>query len=152
MQHARHAAVPGPDAFPVGEDVAPADQPVGGLVDDVAFAALAKQFEELWLPGRRTPVVLPRGSEALYLVQRVRDEAHRFAVTYQRTRRRASVQQSELDGVPGIGPTRRAALLERFGSVAAIRRSTAEDLMTVHGISRTLAEHVLDELGSTAAE
>ena len=146
------AAVPGPDAFPVGEDVAPADQPVGGLVDDVAFAALAKQFEELWLPGRRTPVVLPRGSEALYLVQRVRDEAHRFAVTYQRTRRRASVQQSELDGVPGIGPTRRAALLERFGSVAAIRRSTAEDLMTVHGISRTLAEHVLDELGSTAAE
>ena len=142
--------VPAPEAYPTGEDVAPAPAPSGGLVDDIAFAALAKQFEELWLPGRSTPVVLPRGSEALYLVQRVRDEAHRFAVTYQRRRRRSSVQHSELDDVPGIGPTRRSALLERFGSVAAIRRSSVEDLVTVHGISRTLATEVLEHLGASS--
>ena len=139
-------SVAGPEAFPVGDDVAPVEVPAGGLVDDVAFAALAKQFEELWLPGRRTPVVLPRGSEALYLVQRVRDEAHRFAVAYQRTRRRSSVQHSELDDVPGIGPARRSALLARFGSAAAVRGSSVEDLMTVDGISRTLATQVLEHL------
>lgn len=141
------ADVPPEGAYPVGEDVLPAEAPPGGLVDDVAFAALAKQFEELWLPGRRTPVVLPRGSEALYLVQRVRDEAHRFAVTYQRKRRRSSVQHSELDDVPGIGPARRSALLERFGSADAVRRSSIEDLAAVEGISRTLATRVLEQLG-----
>ncbi len=145
--HDGEADVPAGDAYPVGEDVLPAAAPSGGLVDDVAFAALAKQFEELWLPGRRTPVVLPRGSEALYLVQRVRDEAHRFAVTYQRKRRRSSVQHSELDDVPGIGPARRAALLERFGSADAVRRSSIEDLVAVEGISRTLATRVLEQLG-----
>jgi excinuclease ABC subunit C len=139
-------AVAGPEEFPVGEDVTPAATPTGGLVDDVAFAALAKQFEELWLPDRHAPVVLPRGSEALYLVQRVRDEAHRFAVTYQRRRRRSSVQHSELDEVPGIGPARRSALLERFGSAAAIRGSSVEDLTSVDGISRTLATQVLEHL------
>jgi excinuclease ABC subunit C len=133
-------------AFPVGEDVLPAEAPVGGLLDEVAFSSLAKRFEEIWLPGRRRPVVLPRGSESLYLVQRVRDEAHRFAVTYQRTKRRSSVQHSELDDVPGIGPTRRSALLERFGSAAAVRRSSVEDVMTVHGFSRTLATQVLEHL------
>lgn len=139
-------AVDGASRFPVGEDVLPAAAPSGGLLDEVAFCSLAKQFEELWLPGRREPVVLPRGSEALYLVQRVRDEAHRFAITYQRRRRTDSVQRSELDDVPGIGPARRAALLERFGSAAAIRRSAVEDLETVPGISRTLATQVKDHL------
>jgi excinuclease ABC subunit C len=114
--------------------------------DDVAFVGLAKRFEELWRPGERRPVVLPRGSEALFLVQRVRDEAHRFAITYQRSRRRASVTTSELDAIAGIGPTRRAALLERFGSVAALRRATVEELAAVPGVSRTLATTVLAHL------
>jgi excinuclease ABC subunit C len=116
------------------------------LADEVAFVGLAKRFEELWRPGDPRPVVLSRGSEALFLVQRVRDEAHRFAITYQRSRRKASVASSELDEVPGIGPTRRAALLERFGSVAALRRASLEDLMGVQGVSRTLAETVRSHL------
>jgi excinuclease ABC subunit C len=140
------------EEFPVGEDVLPADAPTGGLLDEVAFCALAKRFEELWLPGRSEPVVLPRGSEALYLVQRVRDEAHRFAVSYQRRRRTDGVQRSELDDVPGIGPARRSALLERFGSVAALRRSTVDDLATVPGISTTIATQVLDHLGAVAED
>jgi excinuclease ABC subunit C len=115
-------------------------------VDDVAFVGLAKRFEELWVPGRPRPVVLPRGSEALYLVQRVRDEAHRFAITYQRGRRSKGVASSALDGVPGVGPERRKALLRRFGSVAAIRRASVEDLMEVPGVSRTIASAVHDHL------
>jgi excinuclease ABC subunit C len=111
-------------------------------IDDVAFVGLAKRFEELHVPGRARPVVLPRGSEALFLVQRVRDEAHRFAITYQRGRRRTGVASSELDGIPGVGPTRRAALLKRYGSLAAVRRATVEDLEGVPGISRTLAVQV----------
>ncbi|MCC5946898.1 MAG: excinuclease ABC subunit UvrC [Nitriliruptoraceae bacterium] len=114
--------------------------------DDVAFVGLAKRFEELWKPGERRPVVLPRGSEALFLVQRVRDEAHRFAVSYQRTRRRADVQHSALDDVPGIGPTRRQALLTRFGSLAALRRASVEDLAGVPGVSSTLARTVHEHL------
>jgi excinuclease ABC subunit C len=120
-------------------------------VEDVAFVGLAKRFEELWRPGERRPVVLPRGSEALFLVQRVRDEAHRFAITYQRTRRTKTVASSELDAVPGIGPTRRQALLQRFGSVAAIRRATVDDLVGVPGVSRTLAAVIRQHLGADAA-
>ncbi|MEX1179127.1 MAG: excinuclease ABC subunit UvrC [Nitriliruptor sp.] len=115
-------------------------------VDDVAFVGLAKRFEELHVPGRSRPVVLPRGSEALFLVQRVRDEAHRFAITYQRGRRRSSVATSELDSIPGIGRTRRAALLERYGSLAAVKRASVEDLEGVPGISRTLATQVHEHL------
>jgi excinuclease ABC subunit C len=114
--------------------------------DDVAFVGLAKRFEELWVPGRSKPVVLPRGSESLYLVQRVRDEAHRFAITYQRGRRSKQVASSALDGVPGVGPERRKALLRRFGSVAAIRRASVEDLLEVPGVSRTIAAAVHDHL------
>ncbi len=119
-------------------------------VEDVAAAALAKRFEELHLPGGRSPVVLPRGSEALYLVQRLRDEAHRFAVSYQRTRRRKAVTTSALDEIPGIGPTRRAALLERFGSAEAVRRVSEEELAGVPGLSRTLARTVLAHLQAEA--
>lgn len=118
-------------------------------IDDVAFVGLAKRFEELWRPGERRPVVLPRGSESLFLVQRVRDEAHRFAVSYQRNRRTKAVASSELDGAPGIGPARRKALLKRFGSVAAIRRATVEELTEVPGVSRTLATAVLRHLDVT---
>ncbi|MBW3657303.1 MAG: excinuclease ABC subunit UvrC [Actinobacteria bacterium] len=116
------------------------------ILGDIGFVSLAKRFEELWVPGRSKPVVLPRGSDALYLVQRLRDEAHRFAVTYQRTRRKKSVASSELDGIPGIGPTRRKALLKRFGSVKALRLASIEDLMGVEGISRTIATTVYRHL------
>jgi excinuclease ABC subunit C len=114
--------------------------------DDVAFVGLAKRFEELWRPDERRPVVLPRGSEALFLIQRVRDEAHRFAITYQRQRRTRTVASSELDTVPGIGPTRRQALLQRFGSVAAIRRASIDELAGVPGLSRTLATTIQQHL------
>jgi excinuclease ABC subunit C len=115
--------------------------------EGIDVAALAKRFEELHRPagegGRSTrAVLLPRGSEALFLVQRVRDEAHRFAVTYQRKRRTAQVTSSALDEVPGVGPARRRALLETFGSVEAIRRADLEDLMEVPGVSRTIATAV----------
>jgi excinuclease ABC subunit C len=115
---------------------------------DVPVVALAKRFEELWLPGASAPVVLPRGSEALFLVQRLRDEAHRVAISYQRRRRARAVTSSALDAVPGIGPARRRALLARFGSVAGIRRASVEDLATVPGVSRTLA----DAIASTLAD
>ncbi len=113
----------------------------------VAFAALAKRFEELWLPGRSRPVVLPRASDALFLVQRLRDEAHRFAVRYQRTRRTHAVTTSELDAIPGVGPAKRKALLQAFGSVAAVRRASVEDLAAVPGVSPRIAEAVRGHLG-----
>lgn len=116
-------------------------------LDGVAFVALAKRFEELWLPGEERPVVLPRGSEALYLVQRIRDEAHRFAITYQRSRRTRSVRGSTLEDVPGIGPGRRQELLRRFGSVRGVSAASDEDLLTVRGVSPTLVAALRDHLG-----
>jgi excinuclease ABC subunit C len=133
------------------DGVADLEEATGEELEDVSFVALAKRFEELWRPGHAEPVVLPRGSDALYLVQRVRDEAHRFAITYQRSRRKAAVASSELDDVPGIGPTRRRRLLERFGSVEAVRRSDEDELAEVPGISRTIAATVLEHLRGTDA-
>jgi len=119
-------------------------------LEDVAFVALAKRFEELWLPDASQPVVLPRGSEALYLVQRVRDEAHRFAITFQRSRRTRSVRSSALEDVPGIGPTRRRALLTVFGSVAGVRRASDEELLAVPGVSPTLLSVLREHLDEGA--
>lgn len=115
-------------------------------IEGIDVVALAKRFEELHVPGREPPAVLPRGSEALFLVQRVRDEAHRFALTYQRARRTAAVTRSALDDIPGVGPARRQALLKRFGSVKAVRQATVEQLMEVPGVSRTIATAVHDHL------
>ncbi|MDX1659450.1 MAG: excinuclease ABC subunit UvrC, partial [Nitriliruptorales bacterium] len=122
------------------------------LIGDVEFVALAKRFEELWRPDTASPTVLPRGSDALYLVQRVRDEAHRFAVAYQRKRRRKAVRGSELEDIPGVGPTRRKRLLRHFGSVKAIRGATVEELTEVDGISHTIAETVHTHLTTAARE
>ncbi len=116
-------------------------------LDGVSFAALAKRLEELWRPGRSAPVLLPRGSEALYLVQRVRDEAHRVAIGYQRTRRAPSVRGSALEEVPGVGPARRRALLRAFGSVAGVRAAADADLLALPGVSPTLVAALREHLG-----
>jgi excinuclease ABC subunit C len=115
-------------------------------VVEVAVAGLAKRMEEIWLPGQDEPVILPRASEALYLLQRVRDEAHRFAITYHRQKRSKAMTASALDTVPGLGETRRRALLGRFGSVKAVREATVEQLTEVPGIGPSTAESVLAHL------
>ena len=111
-------------------------------IDDVALCGLAKRLEEVWLPGEDEPVILPRTSEALYLLQRVRDEAHRFAITYHRQKRSRAMTTSALDGVPGLGETRKKALLTRFGSLKRLRAAAVEDIMAVPGVGRRTAEAV----------
>jgi excinuclease ABC subunit C len=111
-------------------------------ITDVPVTGLAKRFEELFLPGRTAPVVLPRRSQALYLVQRIRDEAHRFAITYHRDLRGRRALRSELDGIPGIGPGRKKALLRRFGSVRRIREASLDEVAATPGISREIAERL----------
>jgi excinuclease ABC subunit C len=111
-------------------------------IEDVSLCGLAKRLEEVWLPGSPDPVILPRTSEALYLLQRVRDEAHRFAITYHRQRRSAGMTASALDGVPGLGETRRKALLRRFGSVKRLRAASVEEIAAVPGLGRRTAEAV----------
>ena len=119
-------------------------------VVDVTVVGLAKRLEEVWLPGEEFPVVLPRTSEGLYLLQRLRDEAHRFAVTFHRQRRSKAMTASRLDGIPGLGEKRRKALLSRFGSVKRIRQASVEELAAVPGIGPALAAVVAAELGSAA--
>jgi excinuclease ABC subunit C len=113
-----------------------------GLRDQVPAVGLAKQEEEIFLPDRPAPVRLPRTSEGLYLLQRIRDEAHRFAVTYHRQVRRKQTITSQLDGIPGIGPKRRSALLKQFGSIEAIRSASEEELSAVPGMTRKAAEQL----------
>ncbi|MGL5819639.1 MAG: excinuclease ABC subunit UvrC [Phycicoccus sp.] len=120
-------------------------------VVDVPVVGLAKRLEEVWLPGEQHPVVLPRTSEGLYLLQRVRDEAHRFAVTFHRQRRSAAMTSSRLDGIPGLGEKRQKALLAAFGSVKRLRAARAEELAAVPGIGPALARVVAAELGATAS-
>ncbi len=112
-------------------------------VHDVAVCGLAKRMEEVWLPDDPDPVILPRTSEALYLLQRVRDEAHRFAITYHRQKRSAGMLVSLLDDVPGLGDTRRKALMKEFGSLKRLRAASVEELTRVPGIGRRTAEAVL---------
>ncbi|HYZ56716.1 MAG TPA: excinuclease ABC subunit UvrC [Streptosporangiaceae bacterium] len=115
-------------------------------IDDVAVCGLAKRLEEVWLPGEEFPVILPRSSEGLYLLQRVRDEAHRFAITYHRQKRSQSFTASALDDIPGLGPARRAALLKRFGSVRRMSAATPEEIAAVPGIGPRLAEVITGAL------
>ncbi|MER5320134.1 excinuclease ABC subunit UvrC [Streptosporangium roseum] len=115
-------------------------------VDDVAVCGLAKRLEEVWLPGEDLPVILPRSSEALYLLQRVRDEAHRFAITYHRSKRSKSVKESALDEVPGLGPARRQALIKHFGSVKRLREATAAQICEIPGIGPATAETIVSAL------
>jgi excinuclease ABC subunit C len=113
---------------------------------EVPIAGLAKRFEELYLPGRPDPIVLPRHSQGLYLVQRIRDEAHRFAITYHRSVRSRRALASVFDDVEGIGPVRKKALLKRFGSVRRIREASVDELAETPGIPRELAERLKGHL------
>jgi len=115
-------------------------------VHHIPAVGLAKRFEELFVPDEEEPVVLPRGSEALYLVQRVRDEAHRFAITFHRQVRGKSSIQSALDTIPGIGPKRKRALLKKFGSVKQIREADVAEIASTLGFTTALAEKVKSEL------
>ncbi|MFF0258703.1 excinuclease ABC subunit UvrC [Streptomyces microflavus] len=119
-------------------------------IDDIAVCGLAKRLEEVWLPDDDDPVVLPRSSEGLYLLQRVRDEAHRFAITYQRAKRAKRIRSSPLDDVAGLGETRKQALIKHFGSVKKLRQATIEEICEVPGIGRRTAESVAVALASTA--
>ncbi|MEE6297212.1 excinuclease ABC subunit UvrC [Georgenia wangjunii] len=119
-------------------------------VEDVAVVGLAKRLEEVWLPGDDFPVVLPRTSPGLYLLQRLRDEAHRFAISHHRGRRSKAMTRSVLDDVPGLGPTRAAALLKAFGSVKAMRRASVEEIAAVKGVGPRTAQAVVDALGTAA--
>jgi excinuclease ABC subunit C len=123
-----------------------------GALDDVDTLGLAKREEEIWLPGRRDPVWLPRRSRALQLVQHIRNEAHRFAVSYHRTLRSRRTIASELDGVPGIGPKRRAALLHHFRSVDRIRATSVDEIAKVPGFSTALAGRVKEALGDSSED
>ncbi|MGW7099855.1 excinuclease ABC subunit UvrC [Streptomyces sp. NPDC054838] len=111
-------------------------------IDDVAVCGLAKRLEEVWLPGEDDPVVLPRTSEGLYLLQRVRDEAHRFAIQYQRNKRGKRFKAGPLDEVPGLGESRKQALIKHFGSVKKLRAATIDQICEVPGIGRKTAETV----------
>jgi excinuclease ABC subunit C len=117
-----------------------------GLTDKVPAAALAKQEEEIFRPGRRNPIRLPRDSRGLFLLERLRDEAHRFAITYHRTMRDKRGLASRLDAITGIGPARRKQLLAEFGTIDAIRSAPVEQLIKIKGITRDLAERLRGEL------
>jgi excinuclease ABC subunit C len=117
-------------------------------IDDVAVCGLAKRLEEVWIPGEEYPVILPRSSEGLYLLQRVRDEAHRFAIAYHRAKRGKAATTSALDDVPGLGPARRKALLKQFGSVRKLGAASIEEIEAVPGIGTRLAATISATLGA----
>ncbi|MDX2529554.1 excinuclease ABC subunit UvrC [Streptomyces europaeiscabiei] len=119
-------------------------------IDDIAVCGLAKRLEEVWVPGDDDPVVLPRSSEGLYLLQRVRDEAHRFAITYQRAKRAKRFRASPLDDVPGLGEARKQALLKHFGSLKKLRSATIDQICEVPGIGRKTAETIAAALAQAA--
>ncbi|MCV7258220.1 excinuclease ABC subunit UvrC [Mycobacterium shimoidei] len=115
-------------------------------ITDVAVIGLAKRLEEVWVPSEPDPIILPRNSEGLYLLQRVRDEAHRFAISYHRSKRSKRMTESLLDAVPGLGEQRRKALVTQFGSVARLRQATVEEITAVPGIGVATANAVLEAL------
>ncbi|NLE96667.1 MAG: excinuclease ABC subunit UvrC [Propionibacterium sp.] len=123
-----------------------------GLTADITLVGLAKRLEEVWLPGEEYPLILPRTSEGLYLLQRARDEAHRFALTFHRQRRGKAVVDSILDGVPGLGDVRRKALLKYFGSLRKLRRATVEEIAEVPGFGPKLAANVHAAVADSGGE
>jgi excinuclease ABC subunit C len=116
------------------------------LLEKIPVAGLAKQHEELFVPGRPAPILLPRKSQGLYLIQRVRDEAHRFAITSHRKRRTKTGLASRLDAIAGIGPARRKALLNRFGSIERIKEASLEELTAIPGVTAQVAMAIKEGL------
>jgi len=114
-------------------------------VTGIQLVGIAKRLEEIWLPDSEYPVILPRNSDALFLFQRIRDEAHRFAITFQRQKRRKDIS-SVLSDVPGLGPSRVAELLKHFGSVARLKAADAEAIMEVRGVGPQLARTIVAAL------
>ncbi|MCX6427829.1 MAG: excinuclease ABC subunit UvrC [Actinobacteria bacterium] len=115
-------------------------------ITDIPLCGLAKRLEEVWRPGNPEPLMLPRTSEGLYLLQRIRDEAHRFAITFHRSRRSHAMLESVLDDIEQLGEVRRKALLTHFGSVAALRKATAEEIAHIPGIGEKIATMILEAL------
>ncbi len=115
-------------------------------ISDIALVGLAKRLEEVWIPNSMDPLILPRTSEGMYLLQRIRDEAHRFAITFHRSKRSKVMLESLLDEIPQLGESRRSALLERFGSVSAIRKASLAELETTPGIGSTIAGVIYSHL------
>jgi excinuclease ABC subunit C len=111
-------------------------------VGHIPTVGLAKQNEEIYVPARPAPLILPRSSQGLYLLQRIRDEAHRFAISYHRKLRDSQTTRSLLDEIPGVGPRRRKALIDRFGSLDGIRQATVDELAAAPGMNRQVAEQV----------
>jgi excinuclease ABC subunit C len=121
-----------------------------GVDGEVEVASLAKRLEEVFRPGSSRPVMLPRGSEALYLLQRVRDEAHRFAISFHRSTRGRAMTASLLDDIEGLGTTRRARLLEAFGSTAGVRAASLDELLVLSWLPDDVARRVHDRLNGSA--
>jgi excinuclease ABC subunit C len=115
-------------------------------LEDIAVASLAKRFEEVYVPSEPEPVRIPRDSEALYLLQQVRDEAHRFAITYHRQLRDKQMTRSVLDDVPGLGPVRKARLLKEHGSVKRLRTLAEDDLVAIPWLPEPVARAVYAQL------
>ena len=120
-------------------------------VVDVHVAGIAKRLEELWLPDDDFPVILPRNSQALFLVQRIRDEAHRFAITFHRSKRGKAMVASALDAVPGLGPAKREALIKHFGSLKKLKAASADELTQVQGVGPSLASKIREHFEAEAA-
>jgi len=114
---------------------------------DIPTVGLAKENEEIFIPGSPDPIILPRSSQGLYMVQRIRDEAHRFGITYHRKLRSDRTFKSVLDEIPGIGPKRKQALMKHFGSVRAMSAASVEDLAALDGMTRDAAEKVKEYIG-----
>jgi excinuclease ABC subunit C len=121
-------------------------------VEGIPVAGLAKRDEEVWVPWADEPVVLPAGAPSLYLVKRLRDEAHRFAIEYHRTLRGKAMTASVLDDIPGVGPKRRKALVKAFGSVKRLRTATVEEIAAVPGVPRAVAEEIVAVMQQWAEE
>lgn len=119
-------------------------------VTDVTLVGIAKRLEEIWVPGEDYPVIMPRTSDALYLVQYLRDEAHRFAITFHRQQRSKRMRRSKLDDIPGLGPARRKQLVSTFGSVAEVKEASVEDLTALNGFGPSLAQKIYDALHQPA--
>jgi len=117
-------------------------------ISDISICGLAKRLEEVWLPDSKEPIIFPRHSEGLYLLQRIRDEAHRFAITFHRSKRSKVMLESLLDDIPKLGESRRSALLEKYGSVTAIRKASAADIALIPGIGSNIAELIVAHLQS----